>query len=202
MISGFTREALITLPNYEDYIERSTNYHNKVHISIKNICSYLDKCSIQPFMLTTDGVAQSILPSGVKWINPLNPGDTYFVKQNCNVPLSVFDNAKVYSEVLTKATEKFPNVRGLSTEARFELMLKRNTLASREIVTLQKLLIYFKHKGMKPRHKEASNRLHIEIDSVNFLVKCYMGATDINPIDILGFDSAQFPVYEWKLERV
>lgn len=204
MIRGYTREALVVYPSYEDYVGRSRNYEIHIDKAASKVKEYLEKCGIRYQCFATDDVANlcEVVPDD--WVLTLGSGDMFFAKTNCKGMDRDFSRAVKHPEIYKECLEKYPPARGQSLDGRFETMLLRDAKAKREIVKKYSLVILFnqpKSPAIKLTPKKDSGKLYILIDNTNFLAKCYISDMEVNPIDILGIPNGNAPVYEWEVEN-
>lgn len=202
MLSGFTREALFVYPTFADYEDRSSSYKNKLMKTADNIKKYLNSNGIEMHCFSSDDVAHEIHVSPDKWVVTLNRGDMFFVQSNCEGGSVMSDNAVTFDDVYQKTADKYPISRGMTVERRFEVVLKRDSLARRLIAGEYKLLILVKQpKSPAIRYtvKKDSGVVYMEVDGVSFMAKCWMSNMVMDVTQILGVQNAFMPVYEWEV---
>ena len=204
MIEGFTRTALVVYPSFEDYTGRSSAYEKHLDDAAKKIKDYLNMCNIRYQCFATDDVAQACEVVPDDWLLTLGSGDMFFAKTYCKGMDKDFSKAIKFPEIYKACNERYPVVKGLSIDGRFESMLQRDAKARRDIVKEYKIVVLFnqpKSPAIKLIPKKDSGKLYIFIDNTNFLAKCFMSDMEINPIDILGVPNGNAPVYEWEVDN-
>lgn len=201
MIQGFARTALVLYPYWEDYSGRSSSYYNHINKAAENIKKYMNACGIKTVSFITDDAARDIRTTPDIWIQTLGSGDMFFAKQYCAGMDVDFHNVEVKKEVSQEMLKKYPNVKGASVDSRFEMMLKRDTAARRQIMKEYNLLVLF-NPTLKYAPKEGSNKLAVVIENSSFIPKTYISDMEENAIDLLGIKNGNMPVYEWEVETI
>lgn len=204
MITGFTRTAVMIFPEEEYCTDRGPQYRGHLEDSVKNIIDYLHKCNISVAFFATDDVAHNLRVSPDRWIITLNSGDMFFLKTNCTMMDMDFGDAEKYEDLYRSIATKHPVERGASIDRRFEVILKRDYAAKRDILRKYKLVVNFKHSkgGIKFSTKAGSNVMYLEVENISFMLSSYMSDTKMDNIALLGVANANMPVYEWVLEDV
>lgn len=197
---GFTREALLLFPKLESYEYRSEIYKLQMKRATKVICDYLVKQDIEPRCFATDEVGPGLVPDSCRLIQTLSVGDLFWAQKNCKDIYPVRDGV-MYDDLYAKALTKFPMKPGLSVEQRFEDVLKREEFVCKALIKEYKLIVFFR-QGNNPSYKLTSKpndaKIIMFIDNSNFRAKCYMGGIEMDNLNILGFNSANRPVFEWE----
>lgn len=202
MIKGFTRNAIVMFPYYDDYEGRGSSYTNKMERAASKLKQYLNVCDITYDCFNTDEVATLLRTEPDRWVSTLNQGDSFFVKQNCEGSVFNTRNMVYHEDVYLETAARFPIDRGTGEERRFELILKRDSKAKRDIAKKYKLVVLFKASSktmFKYTPKAGSGILYLEIDAFNFIPKCWMSDTAMDVIEILGVPNGNAPVYEWEV---
>lgn len=202
MLNGFTKEALFIYPSYADYAERSSSYRNKLLRTAVNVKKYLSSNGIEMHCFSSDDVAHEVKVSPDSWVITLNRGDMFFVQNNCEGGSVLSDNVVTFDSIYQQAADKYPLSRGMTVERRFEVVLKRDSLARRLIVGEYKFIILVKQQkspAIRYTVKKNSGVVYLEIDNVSFMPKCWMSDMVMDVSQILGVQNAFMPVYEWEV---
>ena len=202
MIQGFTAHALVIYPFIADYRGRGSRYFMHMNAAATNLQKYLRKNNISYDCYITDDVARECTVQPDRWLQTLNPGDMFFVKRNCEGMDGSFTNTVEFADTWESVGQAYPNERGVSIDRRFELVLKRDTKARREIMKTYQMVILFKQPkspAMRITTKAGSGVLYVEIDNTTFITKCYMSDMEVDPISILGIPNGNMPAYEWEV---
>lgn len=202
MLQGFDNKALVIYPLADDYYSKGLQYENHIRISALNVQKYLKLNNVYYDCFVTDDIAREIRVSPDRWVATLNQGDMFFVKNNCEDMFVDFANVVTNADVIKSTQDKYPNERGLGVERRFELVLKRDSMARREILKTYKIVILFKQPkspAMRFVAKPGSGIMYIEIDNSSFLAKCFMSDTLMDTTELLGIKNGYMPAYEWEV---
>lgn len=81
---GFDDRALILLPKYDVYMEKSPTYKNTLRTSVENIIKYLGTQGIAPYGLYTDDIMREYSPKGVNMLIPLTRADAFWAAHHCD----------------------------------------------------------------------------------------------------------------------
>lgn len=200
MIKGFTREALVLYPYWDDYTGRGSGYYEHINRASANVKKYLNDCGIKTASFITDDTARDIKTVPDIWLQTLGSGDMFFAKQYCDGMDGDFQNIVVKQEVTQSMLKKYPNVKGMSIDSRFELLLKRDLAARRQIMKEYKLLVLF-NPTLRYIPKAGNNILAIMIENSSFVAKTFISDMEDNAIDLLGIRNGNMPVYEWEVDN-
>lgn len=202
MIQGFTSHALVIYPLLMDYRGRGSRYFLHLNAAATNLQKYLRKNNITYDCFITDDAARESTVQPDRWLQTLNAGDMFFVKRNCVGMDGSFTNVIEFPEIWEAVSMAYPNERGASVDRRFELVLKRDSKARREIMKTYQMVVLFKQPkspAMRITTKAESGILYMEIDNTTFTSKCFMSDMEVDPISLLGIPNGNMPVYEWEV---
>ena len=163
---------------------------------------YLRKNNITYDCFITDDAARESTVQPDRWLQTLNAGDMFFVKRNCVGMDGSFTNVIEFPEIWESVSVAYPNERGVSADRRFELVLKRDSKARREIMKTYQMVVLFKQPkspAMRITTKAESGVLYMEIDNTTFISKCFMSDMEVDPISLLGIPNGNMPAYEWEV---
>lgn len=203
MIQGFTQNALVIYPLIGDYQGRGQNYLSHIQAASRNVKNYLEKNGITADNFITDDVALDISTSPSRWISTLSQGDLFFAKNNCVGMSRSFTNMIDFPDINQQMLAKYPNIKGASMERRYELVLKRDSAARREILKRYNLVILFKQPKsptMRVMPKKESGIMYIEIDNTTFMATCYISDMKIGATELLGIKNGFMPAYDWEVD--
>lgn len=203
MIQGFTSHALVIYPLIADYRGRGSRYFLHLNNAAINLQKYLQSNGVTYDCFITDDVARESSVQPDRWLQTLNAGDMFFVKRNCKGMDGSFTNVVEYPDIWEHVNTSYPNERGVSVDRRFELVLKRDSKARREIMKTYRMVVLFKQPkspAMRITTKAESGVLYMEIDNTTFIARCFMSDMEIDPISILGIPNGNMPAYEWEVQ--
>lgn len=200
---GFSDTALVLFPKPESYENRTDDYHYKFKKAVNNLSAYLNNCDMKIKCFATDEVS---LISGIKdatWIQTLNDADKFFMMtHNVNMTAWKWMDLEKVPEKYDLAAKKFPLERGLTADQRFEVLVKRENLITKELIKEAKVVINFEqpnNPNYKVVSKEDDAKICIIISNRTFLPKCYLSGNEIDPNDLLAFQGANRPIYSWEV---
>lgn len=202
-MEGFTDNCLVLFPKPESYENRVDLYHIQLKRSIENLLKYLSKCKIQPQCFTTDEVALIVNPKDVEWLQTLSDPDNFFmITHNVSMEALKYKQVTKLPDLYAKVNKDVPLERGLTEEQRFEVIVKRESRITKSIIKDSKLVILFEqpnNPSYKVVSKEGDGRICIFINNKTFTPKCFISGMEVDPNDILGFQGANRPVYQWEV---
>ncbi len=197
-MKGFTSDALILLPAYEDYKEAYGGYKEQLQLSVENIISYLKSVEITPVFLTTDPLAGILYAErdDLTWLATENPGGMYFIQKNLHVP-AYTNTVPLAPEYLQDLDKKFPVERGCTIQQRCFVESKRVNRAEKLLIAAHKVVFLF-GKQYNLRSKPDDGRALFFINS-QFIPKLKLSGYDANINSFLGFPRANMAITEWRV---
>lgn len=196
---GFTDRALVILPRWSDFQYRNTLATNHLKRALDNIFKWLKYDDIMPVFLSTDETALHLVNTDVTWARTTNDGDTYFIEQNCLDMDKHLEKCIDYPVIWSEALKKYPNKRGQSIESRLEDVIKRESYSANKIIKEFRLVVAI-GQNYRVNPKVEDQKLYVIVDDVSFLPKTFMSGAQIDPCRLLGFNSANHPVYDWEIK--
>lgn len=199
----YAEQALILCPSYECYENKADAYYINFRRSLDNILKFLKFKDIEPCMLTTDEIANVYNSNLVTWLQVMSPSDRLFAKKNCENMKTEYQDAIEYPELYKEALTKYPFDPKASKDFIFEDLLKRVARTERAVIKQFKVIINIQtpnNASYNIKPKANSGIILINVHNGNFLVKSYMGDMELNPLDLLDYNMANRPVYEWRFE--
>lgn len=199
---GFCHTGILLFPKVESYEFRNESYHLCMRKSLKAIIDYFQSVDITLAAFTSDEVAILANPANMYWIQALPPEDAFFVKNNCDNMGKTFTDVEEHPAIYAEAKKKFPIARGLSREQRFEIVLKRNNFITKKIIEQSRLIVHFvthNNVAYKINPKVGDNKIIININNGDFLMKCYLNGAEVDAIPLLGLPYANRPLMTWEV---
>ena len=200
-MKGFDDKALLLFPKPESYDLRDTNYKYDFKQAVSKLCDYLETIGISPHVFYSDDVARELDNGRFVYVNTLGRSDRYFTYRHCQGMLDAMSESHVnYDDIYAKYIDSSIDLRKLSIEERFELVLSRSAKATKDIIKSYRLVIHFKKQGNSQYTavtKAGDGRILIEVNASNFVPATYMSGLQVHPVDILAVPYANKPLNKW-----
>lgn len=202
-MEGFTDKCLLLFPKPESYEYRSETYRLNFKKALNNLLTYLENKHIQPCCFTTDEIALTVNPRNVTWLQTLGDPDDFFMRNHNEIMAGLkYKTVEKLPDLYKKANAKVPLDKGLTTEQRFEVIVKREAMITKELINKYKLVIIFEqanNPSYKVVSKDADGRICIYIDNTSFIPRCYLSGMQVDANDLLCLLGANRPVFQWEV---
>lgn len=202
---GFTTEGLLIFPKYETWDTRGWQYQNYLRRTVEAVIKYFRHYGVTFKCMTTDDVAISERPEGVKWVDVIPPEDKFFIKRNCEGMDIIPEDTEKLEAIYELSREKYPLERGLSVEERFDgVVVKREKFIYKEFVKNMKLVVSFEHtnnKRFRVPSQEGDGRIILEAGNTNFIVKATFSGQPVDPVFLLQDPGAARAMYYWEVNN-
>jgi hypothetical protein len=202
-MKGFTDKCLLLFPKPEVYEYKTEHYYLNFKRALDRLMKYFSYLNVQVCCLTTDEIALVYDLSGVIWYQTLSDADTFFMRTHnqSKAKLAYKENMEKFPALYETAMSKFPLQRGLSTDQRFDVLVKREYLISKEIISDFNLVFSIQqpsNKSYNTPSKEGDGKIRISINNGSFICTCFMSGEEMDATDLLNFTGANRPMYEWE----
>lgn len=203
-MKGFADRALLLFPKLESYEQRSYEYKNNFKLALTNLLDYLLSRGIEPHVLYTDDVARELYCPSMHYVSTLGPGDLFFASVHC---MDMGDARKIetikFPSAYEVALKKCTSDQEATVEERFNDMVRRADLATKEIIKEYKIICHFIRRGnpaYKIKSKPRDMRILLEIDATTFLPCAYLSGNTPNLCGLLGVPYGNRSLLVWKEE--
>lgn len=199
---GFDTKALILFPKMETYNSRGYMYKNQIKRAVNNLVEYLKSMDIEPHVFYTDDVARDIRHPDFHYISTMSTADKFFAQKYCDgMPDALTIPMVEYPDIYNAITSKDPGSLDMSTEARFDMVLRHVNKAAAKIIPTYKIVIHFmmpNNAQYKITSKPGDGKIRIIVSANTFIPTAYMGGQEENPIDLLGVPYASRSLDNWE----
>lgn len=200
-MKGFDDKALLLFPKLESYENRGYKYHHQFKQAVKNLIAYLSSVGIEPHVFYTDDIARELRCPEFKYVSTLSTADKFFTSKYCTgmtdaLTLKMIEFPEIYNAI----TAKDPGSLDMSTEARFDMVLRHNSKAVSKIIPTYKIVIHFmipNNAQYKATSKTGDGKIRIHVSANTFIPTVYMSGQEENPIDVLGVGYANRGLDVW-----
>lgn len=198
---GFDTKALILYPFLENVKSRGSAYVYSMRKATDNLCDYLNEMGIAPHVFYSDDVARLMNNPQFVWVSTLSRADSFFASRYCDgMQEALTRPTERYEDIYNQITAKDPGSQDMSTEERFEMVLRHCNKAAAAIIPTYKIVIHFRYKNKmqyKVTSKAGDSKIRIFVDAGNFLPTAYMGGMEMNIIDMLNVPYANRALDVW-----
>lgn len=202
-MTGFTDKCLLLFPSADAWEYKTEFYYTRFNKSVGNLVKYISYCGMELYCLTSDEVAIITRPAGAKFVQTMNDGDSFFMREhNENMKIPSYITIEKRPELYRGSEVKTPLRRGLTPDQRFEDILKRERFISKSVIQEFKAVFRIdqsKNVNYRVDSKENDGRILVNISSKDFIPTCYMSGKVWDCNDILGINGANNPVYKWEV---
>lgn len=189
-MKGFDTKALILFSNYNTFENKSNQYKFLFKRAVTNLITYFHAIDIEPYVFYTDDIARDLRCEGFNWIGTLGTSDKFFLSKYCAnfndaLTISLTENTELINDILRKD----PTDPNMSTEERFEQVLRHNAKAVSKIIPTYKIVVNFKVKGKtsyKVVSRSGDGKIRIEVNTNTFIPTVFMSGKEEDACDLLN----------------
>lgn len=200
---GFTDKALVLLPDYSIYDEKPEGWKCKLNKAIDNLLAYLESVDIAPHFLYTDDVARIYRRKVKTWVSSLSKADLFFTSRYCeNMETAMKTPMIEFNELYQEIARKDMVDAHASEVERFNMIMRHNNAANKEIFMMYKVIFVFTKKSKRTwvvPSKEGDGLIRVYIDLDTFTPTCSMSGSVIDMCDALGVDYANRALNVWEV---
>lgn len=200
-MTNFAEYGLILCPAIESYENRTPEHKKLLRKSVENIITFLGTKNIKPLMLLTDQVASIVSPDGVYWAQTITESDWEFASVNCDNMSKIPDNLIKYPDFYEAVEVLYPPISSTDVDELFADMCKRVSKLEKAIILRQTVIFNIQtvnNASYNIKPEADSGVILCNIHNGSFLPTTYISDIEENPINILDYDMANHPVYEWR----
>ena len=199
---GFDTKALLLFPYSENYENKNGTYKYQFRLAVAHLCAYLESMDIAPHVLYTAAVARLLNNEKFIWVSTLSRADSFFAAKYCEGMAGAMTQPSVFfDDIYNTVTAKDPGRLDMTTEERFEMVLRHVSKAVTKIIPMYNIVVHFRFKNRqqyKVASKAGDGKIRISVDANNFLPSCYMGGMEMNVCDLLAVEYGNRPLDLWE----
>lgn len=201
-MKGFDTKALLLFPKIESYERRGYQYHHQFKTAVVNLVNYLTSVGIEAHAFYTDDVAREMRDKvDLKFVSTLTTTDKFFTSKYCDGMRDALELKMIeFPDIYNAITAKDPGSLDMSTEARFDMVLRHNAKAVAKIIPTYKIVIHFmipNNTQYKVTSKPGDGKIRVHVSANTFIPTVYMSGQEENPIDIFGVGYANRGLDMW-----
>lgn len=203
-MKGFAKSAVLVLPRYATYENRSMEWRRLFRASLQKIINYMELMNIKVYAFNSDELSDEISLKGLRTYDIVTSEDKLlletFLLGGEKVPKGEdFENKE---EIFNEARKKFPVKRGTSIEEKKGTFIKRDKWIAKQVIKQSKIVINCELASKAyytVDSKPGDERLVIRINLLNFSPEVKLSGEDIDAIAVFNYAKAYSPLYSWEV---